>query len=87
MGIATAPVLFASEKYPEMEVLISRRFAEIGDVERAFEMVLESDGMEETKVLAKKYAKAAFYSIKSFRESESKQELYNLMDAVIDRIY
>ena len=86
LGIATAPVLFASEKYPEMELLISRRFAEVGDVEKAFEMVLESDGMEETKVLAKKYAKAALHSIEGFRESESKQNLYNLMDAVIDRM-
>ena len=53
LGIATAPVLFAAERFPEMETLISRRFAKEGDVEKAFEMVLRSDGMEETKVLAK----------------------------------
>ena len=86
MGIATAPVLFAAERYPEMEMLISRRFSEEGDVERAFEMVLESEGMEETKLLAKKYAKAALQNISSFRESESKQGLYDLVDAVIDRM-
>ena len=86
LGIATAPVLFAAERYPEMESLINRRFGKDGDVEKAFEMVLESDGMEETKVLAKKYADAAVHSIRILKESESKQGLYNLLDAVIDRM-
>ena len=86
LGIATAPVLFAAEKYPEMEKLIGRRFSEEGDVEKAFEMVLKSDGMDETKFLAKKYAKAALDSIEIFRQSDSKQGLNNLMDAVIDRM-
>ena len=86
LGIATAPVLFAAERFPEMEVLISRRFSKEGDVEKAFEMVLKSDGMEETKVLAKKYADAAVHSIKMLKESESKQGLYKLLDAVIDRM-
>ena len=86
LGIATAPVLFAAERFPEMETLISRRFAKEGDVEKAFEMVLRSDGMEETKVLAKKYADAAVHSIKILKESESKQGLYKLLDAVIDRM-
>ena len=86
LGIATAPVLFAAERYPEMEELISRRFAHEGDVARAFELVIASDGMEETKILAKKYAKEALRNIENLRESESKQGLYNLMDAVIDRM-
>ena len=86
LGIATAPVLFAAERYPEMEKLISRRFSEEGDVEKAFEMVLESEGMQETKNLAKKYAKAALDSIDNLRQSDSKQGLNNLMDAVIDRM-
>ena len=78
--------MFAAERYPEMEILINRRFSEEGDVEGAFKMVIESNGMEETKILAKKYAKAAAQSISSFRESESKQGLYDLIDAVIDRM-
>ena len=39
-----------------------------------------------TKILAKKYAKEALRNIENLRESESKQGLYNLMDAVIDRM-
>ena len=79
-------MLFAAERFPEMEELIGRRFSKEGDVEKAFEMVLKSDGMEETKVLAKKYADVAVHSIKMLKESESKQGLYKLLDAVIDRM-
>ena len=40
LGLATAPVLFASEKYPELNEMIMRRFTQPGDVERAYEAVL-----------------------------------------------
>ena len=39
LGLATAPVLFASSKYPELEQMIARRFSQKGDVEKAFEAV------------------------------------------------
>jgi hexaprenyl-diphosphate synthase len=33
LGLATAPVLYASEQYPELNPLIERNFKESGDVE------------------------------------------------------
>ena len=39
LGLATAPVLYATEKYPELEEMIARRFSQPGDVEKAFECV------------------------------------------------
>ena len=39
LGLATAPVLFASKKYPELEDMIARRFNKKGDVEKAFQYV------------------------------------------------
>ena len=39
LGLATAPVLFASKKYPELEDMIARRFNQKGDVEKAFQCV------------------------------------------------
>ena len=39
LGLATAPVLFASKKYPELEDMIARRFNQKGDVEKAFQFV------------------------------------------------
>lgn len=41
LGLATAPVLFASEKHPELKQMIERRFSEPGDVEQAYKTVLE----------------------------------------------
>lgn len=34
LGLATAPVLFACEEFPELEPLIKRKFAEEGDVDK-----------------------------------------------------
>ena len=34
LGIATGPVLYAAEEYPELEPLIARGFKHDGDVER-----------------------------------------------------
>merc|ERR1719423_378613 len=51
LGLATAPVLFAAEKYPVLNQLIGRRFSEAGDVEIAFKLVQESEGLQETKEL------------------------------------
>ena len=39
LGLATAPVLFATKKYPELEDMIARRFGQKGDVEKAFQYV------------------------------------------------
>ena len=39
LGLATAPVLFAASKHPELNAMIMRRFREDGDVERAREYV------------------------------------------------
>lgn len=34
LGLATAPVLFAWDEYPELEALIKRKFSKKGDEER-----------------------------------------------------
>jgi geranylgeranyl pyrophosphate synthase len=40
LGIATAPVLFAWEEYPELGPLVKRKFSEEGDVEKVGLIVL-----------------------------------------------
>ena len=39
LGLATAPVLFAASKYPELNAMIMRRFCQDGDVEQARDFV------------------------------------------------
>jgi decaprenyl-diphosphate synthase subunit 1 len=41
LGLATAPVLFACDKFPELNLLVLRRFCEPGDVEKAYEAVMK----------------------------------------------
>ncbi|KAK3859078.1 hypothetical protein Pcinc_034771 [Petrolisthes cinctipes] len=59
MGMATAPVLFACEKFPELNPMIMRRFQEAGDVQRALELVHQSDGIEQTMFLARQHCQEA----------------------------
>ena len=86
LGLATAPVLFASSKFPQLEPMIGRRFSQPGDVEAAFEAVLESDGLERTKELAMKHCKDAIIAIEPLVESDYKDGLISLTDTVINRM-
>ena len=63
LGLATAPVLFASKKYPELEDMIARRFNQKGDVEKAFQFVSYYLFTKWTKKLAKNFFWSEFVSI------------------------
>ena len=86
LGLATAPVLFATKQHPELNHLIARRFGEQGDVEKAFELVMSSDGLEETKELAGKYCHDASSALDTITDSKSKSALLGLCDKVLNRI-
>lgn len=58
-GLATCPALFAAKQYPELNQLISRRFSLVGDVEKAYEIVINSEGLKNTKDLAKQHCDLA----------------------------
>ena len=86
LGLATAPVLFASEEFSELNKLILRRFSQPGDAETAFSLVCKSEGLRQTKLLANKYRDAALESIKNMRDSEDKEKLTYIADKVISRM-
>ncbi|KAL0104799.1 hypothetical protein PUN28_016441 [Cardiocondyla obscurior] len=86
LGLATAPVLFACERYPELNAMIMRRFQEPGDVEKAFELVHESNGLEQTRFLAKKHCAEANKIAQSFAKSPYQRALIIMTDLVINRM-
>ncbi|XP_075145347.1 decaprenyl diphosphate synthase subunit 1 qless [Haematobia irritans] len=86
LGLATAPVLFACEKYPELNPMIMRRFSEPGDVERAFELVHKSHGLEQTRFLAKKHCNEAIRLVQGLAESPYQKGLQVVADLVINRM-
>merc|ERR1719334_2247599 len=85
LGLATAPVLFASRQFPQLNTLILRRFREPGDVEEAFHLVCQSEGLSQTKELASEYSQAALESIKDMEESVYKKELVELATKLSQR--
>lgn len=86
LGLATAPVLFACEKYPELNPMIMRRFQEPGDVERAFELVHRSQGLEQTQFLARQHVAEANRLASSLAESPYQKALQVVGDLVINRL-
>ena len=77
--------MFASEQFPELNKLILRRFSEKGDVETAFRLVMDSEGLQQTRLLANKYKEAAITSIGSM-ESGDKEKLAYIAEKVISRM-
>ena len=85
LGLATAPVLFASQEFPQLERLISRRFSSPGDVETAWSLVNKSDGLSKTRALADQYRIAAEKSIEVITDSRYKQGLILLAEKMVNR--
>ncbi|CAH1128690.1 unnamed protein product [Ceutorhynchus assimilis] len=86
LGLATAPVLFACEKYPELNPMIMRRFQEPGDVERAFELVHKSKGLEQTQFLAKQHCQEAMRIANMLKDSPYQKGLVVTADYVLNRM-
>ncbi|KAL2176583.1 isoprenoid synthase domain-containing protein [Thermothelomyces heterothallicus CBS 202.75] len=85
LGLATAPLLFAWKTIPELGALVGRKFSQEGDVERARNLVMQSDGIEQTRALAQDYAEKAIASLSLFPESEAKDGLVEMAVKTLQR--
>ncbi|KAG0373260.1 coq1 putative hexaprenyl diphosphate synthase [Mortierella sp. AD032] len=85
LGLATAPVLFAWEEYPELGKLIKRNFDQEGDVELAWELVLKSQGLAQTRMLAQSHCQKAISALSQLPDSQAKTALIQLTEKVLDR--
>uniref|UniRef100_A0A4X2M2G0 Decaprenyl diphosphate synthase subunit 1 n=2 Tax=Vombatus ursinus TaxID=29139 RepID=A0A4X2M2G0_VOMUR len=85
LGLATGPALFACEQFPEMNAMIMRRFSLPGDVERARQYVLQSDGVQQTTYLAQQYCHKAIREISKLRPSPERDALIQLTEIVLTR--
>ncbi|XP_032642111.1 all trans-polyprenyl-diphosphate synthase PDSS1 isoform X2 [Chelonoidis abingdonii] len=85
LGLATGPVLFACQQFPEMNAMIMRRFSLPGDVERAQQYVLQSDGVQQTTYLAQRYCHEAMKEISKLRPSPERDALIQLTETVLTR--
>uniref|UniRef100_A0A8C8JGA3 All trans-polyprenyl-diphosphate synthase PDSS1 n=1 Tax=Oncorhynchus tshawytscha TaxID=74940 RepID=A0A8C8JGA3_ONCTS len=85
LGLATGPVLFACQQFPELHAMIMRRFSTTGDVDRAWQYVLESDGVDQTNYLAQSYCREAIRQISLLRPSPERDALIRLTEMVLTR--
>lgn len=85
LGLATGPVLFASQQFPEMNAMIMRRFNLPGDVDRARQYVLQSDGVQQTTYLAQQYSHEAIKEISKLRPSPERDALIHLSEILLRR--
>jgi all-trans-nonaprenyl-diphosphate synthase len=86
-GNLTAPVLYALEEKPYLEVLIEREFAQPDDIDQAIALVMESRGIERSRALATEQAEIAVQSLAQLKPSECTQALIDLGDYVLSRMY
>lgn len=85
LGLATAPVLFACEQFPDLNALIMRRFKGPNDVDEAREAVDKSDGIARSYTLASQYAKEAVKQINKLSSSPQRDALVTLTQQIIQR--
>ncbi|KAJ3124924.1 coq1 putative hexaprenyl diphosphate synthase, partial [Nowakowskiella sp. JEL0407] len=85
LGIATAPVLFAAEKFPELWPLIERKFDRPGDAQKARLSVFDSDGLARTRELAERYCQESVNAVSRLPKSAAQTALINLTQAVLTR--
>lgn len=85
LGLATAPLLFAWKDMPELGSLVGRKFEREGDVTRARDLVMQSDGIQQTRALAEDYAQRAIDAISAFPDSEAKNGLIEMAVKTLER--
>ncbi|KAM3072091.1 coq1 putative hexaprenyl diphosphate synthase [Clarireedia jacksonii] len=85
LGLATAPLIFAWKNNKELGTLVGRKFSQEGDVSRARALVLQSDGLDQTRALAEEYANRAIAAIDAFPESEAKDGLVEMAVKTLNR--
>uniref|UniRef100_A0A672K2J1 Prenyl (decaprenyl) diphosphate synthase, subunit 1 n=1 Tax=Sinocyclocheilus grahami TaxID=75366 RepID=A0A672K2J1_SINGR len=85
LGLATGPVLFACQQFPELHAMIMRRFSSDGDVDRAWQYVLKSDGVKQTNYLAQHYCQEAIRQIIRLQPSTERDALIQLTELVLRR--
>jgi geranylgeranyl pyrophosphate synthase len=66
--------------------MIMRRFREPGDVEKAYELVHKSQGLEQTRFLAKKHCFEAIKLANKLAESPYQKGLHEVADLVLNRM-
>lgn len=84
-GLATAPVLFALEEFPQIGDIVKRRFGEESDAALVGDLVSQSDGLRRTQELATAHARKAAEALGVLAPSTARDALLRLCFDVLNR--
>lgn len=85
LGLATAPVLYASMECRELRPIIKRRFKEPGDAEKTYRLVMGTKGVQRAEDLALFHAQRAVEALGKLPETEATVALGRLTEIVLTR--
>jgi len=85
LGLATAPILFASDIVPELKTLIKRRFKNDGDVVKAVQIASKTDCVKRSYDLAEFHAQCAADALLRLPMNDSIRALLKLLHVAISR--
>ncbi|KAI3803541.1 hypothetical protein L1987_31697 [Smallanthus sonchifolius] len=85
-GNLTAPVIFALEKQSKLREIIETEFCETGSLNEAIELVMNSDGIERARVLAKQKADVAIQCLQCLPQSSFRLALEGMVKFNLERI-
>merc|ERR1712070_668460 len=84
-GVVTAPLLFCLQEHEELEPLMRRGFSEVGDCERAYELMNQSGALVQTQELARSHGLQAIESIGKLQSSSGQESLVALVHEILTR--
>ena len=87
-GVYTLPLIYALEKKPKALVeLLNKESYSNEDIETVKKLVLEYEGVEKAKILAKKYTAKAFKLMEKLPDNQYKEMLKEITGLMLDRNY
>ena len=84
-GLATAPVLFAAQRFPTLLPVIDRKFAGAGDVESTLRLVAAADGLTATRRLAIAHGQMALAALEELQDSSARTALAAIVSRILSR--
>ncbi|KAJ1968754.1 coq1 putative hexaprenyl diphosphate synthase [Dispira parvispora] len=85
LGLATAPVLYAWQEFPELGRLVQRKFSQAGDTQQAWDLVHRSQGLSKTFDLARGHCDSAVQALMELPDSPAREALVDLTNNVLNR--
>ena len=85
-GNLTSPILFAIEEQPDLYYLIDREFKQKGDIQKAINIIKQTNGIEKAKDLAIEHIQAALKALNNQDNSEINYTLRLVSNYIIYRL-